>query len=61
MAYQYNFNWGSGRGLLTTDKRTNLKVFDVGPYRMSSRVLREKFRMRAILKESIANYISLEA
>ena len=28
---------------------------------MSSRVLREKIRMRAILKESMANYISLES
>ena len=28
---------------------------------MSSRVLREKIRKRAILKESTANYISLES
>ena len=28
---------------------------------MSSRVLREKIHMRAILKESTANYISLES
>ena len=28
---------------------------------MSSRVLREKIHMRAILKESAANYISLES
>ena len=28
---------------------------------MSSRVLQEKIRMRAILKESMANYISLES
>ena len=28
---------------------------------MSSRVLRGKLRMRAILKESMANYISLES
>ena len=28
---------------------------------MSSRVLREKIRMRAILKEGTANYISLES
>ena len=28
---------------------------------MSSRVLQEKIRMRTILKESMANYISLES
>ena len=32
-----------------------------GPSRVSSRLLQEKIRMRAILKESTANYISLES
>ena len=32
-----------------------------GPLQVSSRVLREKIRMRAILKESTANYILVES
>jgi len=32
-----------------------------GPLQVSSRVLREKIRMRAILKENTANYILVES